>query len=85
MNSYKFQYYNWTSEIEDTWLISMAEAYRLFEKYKSHFKEAIEKGKEPNLAIWNNCTETSYWWTDIEWHYKDIIIINWQLYIRMYL
>lgn len=75
MKNCMFQYATKNSVYVDTDLISMEEALDHFEKWKGKFKEHLESGLEPEMALWINCRDnSSYGETLHHWHSDEFMV-----------
>ena len=82
MKDCAFQYATGDGEIfEDTDLINRADAEELWQKYIPQFKEHVEEGRNPEMAIWIDMKNNSDYHTDIaHWCGDDFIMKDGKMY-----
>lgn len=77
-----FQYATHKEIIEDTDLITLKEAKKLFDDYRQDFTEKLDCN--PQMVIWINCeTNGSYSETLYNWCAEDFKVIEGELYQRV--
>ncbi len=76
-----FQYWDGYKTAEDTGLITLKEAEELKDKWIKDFKEQIEDGNNPEIAIWVNMEyPENYRETCFHLHGNDCIVKDGRLY-----
>jgi hypothetical protein len=83
MSRYSFQYANKRTVREDKDPITLEEAQELWKKYIPQFKSDMENNLDPEMCIWKDESDTSYfnYETDIQsWHSENLKLIDGQLW-----
>jgi hypothetical protein len=81
MRKYMFQYATQDKIIEDTWLITRIDAFKLRDKYIDDCKKRIEDWESPQMCIWWDCNSTIDYSVVIkEIDSRECILENWKIY-----
>ena len=82
MKDCAFQYATGDGVIfEDTTLISRAEAEEIWRRYIPQFKDHVEDGRNPEMAIWVDMdNEDNYHATSMHWCGEDFIVRDGEMF-----
>lgn len=79
-----FQFATNGNVYDDTGLITINEATKLFEERKKEFVRELHLGTNPQMVIWINCsTDSSYGETLYNWCAEDFKLIDGELYQKV--
>ena len=85
MKDCAFQYATGCGEVlENTDLVTRADAEELWQKYVPIFKQHLQQGREPEMAIWIDMgSNEDYHTTAVHWDARDMILVDNILYSRV--
>ncbi|MGL5648808.1 MAG: hypothetical protein ACRDDY_13255 [Clostridium sp.] len=73
MKNAMFQFYDGKGMVDDTGLIDLDEALKMFENRKDAFAESLGNDLQPQMAIWINCSSVSDYHTTLkDWCAGDV-------------
>lgn len=80
-----FQYALPREIIKDTGMLTREQGEALWEKYKPIFIEDMLEGREPEMVLWIDMeSPTNFHKTARHWIYDDMIVLNGEVYQRLY-
>lgn len=78
-----FQYATTRKIVEDTGLITRADAEEMWQKHIEMFKKDVEAGETPEMAIWINMeNDTAFHTTASHWCGDEMVIENGTMYMK---
>lgn len=81
MKNTLFQYHNGHKTVEDTELITLEEANRLWDKYFDEVKSLLVEGERVQMCIWGDAnSNTDYSKVTKEIDYRDCEVENGEIY-----
>ena len=82
-NNCMFQFYDGKTVVNDTGLITLDEAFNLFESSKSAFAKAIDLGRDCQMCIWSDCKHESDYRVAIkDWHSSNVKYDGYHFWVK---